>query len=153
MNVPNTEEIASERLHPLTVNISGDAELLVAGLPTDQERERARILKGIHDQISPQLLSAVFLTQILKEKLEAKELEESVMAAELSEALIKMIDGLWRFWIHLVRLHLPLNLYHFAAATGLAFTGFPNAFSITSAATSKPQVSRRTFWNQRALLR
>ena len=94
MNVPSTEEIASERLNPITVNISGDAELLVAGLPTDQESERARILKGIHDEISPQLLSAVFLTQILKEKLEAKELEESVMAAELSEALIKVIDGL-----------------------------------------------------------
>ena len=94
MHVPNAEEIAGQRLNPLTINISRDAELLVAGLPTDQERERARILKGIHDEISPQLLSAVFLTQRLKEKLEAKGVEESVMAAELSEALIKVIDGL-----------------------------------------------------------
>ena len=94
MNVLNTEEIAHDRSNPLTVNITGDSELPLAVLPTEQERERARILKGIHDQISPQLLSAVFLAQILKEKLAAKELEESVMAGELSEALIKVIEGL-----------------------------------------------------------
>jgi signal transduction histidine kinase len=94
MNVPTTEEIANNRVSPLIVNVAGGPELLLAALQTDQEKERARILKGIHDEISPQLLSAVFLTQILKEKLEAKELEESVMAAELSEALIKVIDGL-----------------------------------------------------------
>src|ERR1700760_1759568 len=84
MNVPNTEEIANDRINPLTVNIAGDAEVLLPALQKDQERERARILKGIHDEISPQLLSAVFLAQILKENLEAKELEESVMANELS---------------------------------------------------------------------
>ena len=92
--MPTTEEIDNNRVSPLIVNVAGDPELLLAALQTDQEKERARILKGIHDEISPQLLSAVFLTQILKEKLEAKELEESVMAAELSEALIKVIDGL-----------------------------------------------------------
>ena len=94
MNVPTTEEIANNRVSPLIVNVARDPELLLAALQTDQEKERARILKGIHDEISPQLLSAVFLAQILKEKLEAKEQQESVMAAELSEVLIKVIDGL-----------------------------------------------------------
>jgi signal transduction histidine kinase len=94
MTVPNTEEIAKNKVNRLTVNIAGNSELLLAALRTDQEKERARILKGIHDEISPQLLSAVFLAQILKEKLEAKEQPESVMAAELSEVLVKVIDGL-----------------------------------------------------------
>jgi len=45
-----------------------------------QERERARVLKRIHDEISPQLLSAVFLAEILKEKLEGKERQLSTKA-------------------------------------------------------------------------
>ena len=86
MNVPNVQEIAHDQISPLIANSAGDSQPLVVAMIRGQERERARILKGIHDETSPQLLSAVFLAQILKEKLEAKEQQESVMAAELSEA-------------------------------------------------------------------
>ena len=94
MNVSNIEEIAGNWISQAIVTSAGDSQPLVAAVKIGQERERARILKGIHDEISPQLLSAVFLAQILKEKLEEKELEESDMAARLSEVLIKLIDGL-----------------------------------------------------------
>jgi hypothetical protein len=94
MNVSNIEEIAGNWISQAIFTSAEDSQPLVAAVKIGQERERARILKGIHDEISPQLLSAVFLAQILKEKLEGKELEESDMAARLSEVLGKLIDGL-----------------------------------------------------------
>ncbi len=39
-------------------------------------------------------LLAVFLAQILKEKFEGQEREESDMATRLSDVLVKVIDGL-----------------------------------------------------------
>jgi hypothetical protein len=94
MNVPNVQEIAHDQISPLIANSAGDLQPLVVAMIRGQERERARILKGIHDEISPHLLSAVFLAQILKEKLEGKERDESDMATRLSKVLIKVIDGL-----------------------------------------------------------
>jgi hypothetical protein len=79
MNVPNTEEMANDRISPSIVNSAGDSQPLVHAVKRGRERERARILKGIHDEISPQLLSAVFLAQTLKEKLEGQERDESDM--------------------------------------------------------------------------
>jgi hypothetical protein len=93
MSVPNIED-ANNGISPLIVSSAGDSRPLIVAMKMGQERERARILKGIHDEISPQLLSAVFLAQIIKENLEEKELEESDMAARLSEVLVKVIDGL-----------------------------------------------------------
>jgi signal transduction histidine kinase len=94
MNVVNIEEIASDRISPSVVSSEGESQLLVVAIKRGRDRERARILKGIHDEISPQLLSAVFLAQILKEKLEGQEREESDMATRLSDVLVKVIDGL-----------------------------------------------------------
>jgi hypothetical protein len=94
MNVMNIEEIANDRISPSIVSSDGDSKLLVVAMKRGRETERARILKGIHDEISPQLLSAVFLAQILKEKFEGQEREESDMATRLSDVLVKVIDGL-----------------------------------------------------------
>jgi signal transduction histidine kinase len=93
MSVPNIED-ANNAISPLIVSSAGDSRPFIVAMKMGQERERARILKGIHDEISPQLLSAVFLAQIIKENLEEKELDESDMAARLSEVLVKVIDGL-----------------------------------------------------------
>jgi hypothetical protein len=93
MNVPNIQ-VAHDQISPLIANSDGDSQPLVVAMIKGQERERARILKGIHDEISPHLLSAVFLAQILKEKLEGQEPDESDMATRLSKVLIKVIDGL-----------------------------------------------------------
>jgi hypothetical protein len=73
---------------------AGDSQPFVAAMKIGQQTERARILKGIHDEISPQLLSAVFLAQILKEKLEGQERDESDVVTRLSEVLVEVIDGL-----------------------------------------------------------
>lgn len=94
MNVSNIEESLKDRIYPSMVSSAGDSQPLVVAMKIGQDSERARILKEIHDEISPQLLSAVFLAQILKEKLDGKGLDESDLAATLSEVLVKIIDGL-----------------------------------------------------------
>jgi signal transduction histidine kinase len=94
MNVPNIEEIAHDRLSWSIVNSAGDSQPFVVAMKIGQQTERARILKGVHDEISPQLLSAVFLAQILKEKLEGQERDESDVVTRLSEVLVEVIDGL-----------------------------------------------------------
>jgi signal transduction histidine kinase len=94
MNVPNIAEIAHDRISPSIVNSAEDSQPLVVAIRIGQERERGRILKEIHDEISSQLLSSVFLAQILKEKLEGEGRDESEMATRLSEILVEVIDGL-----------------------------------------------------------
>jgi hypothetical protein len=61
MNVPNIQEIAHDQISPLIANSAGDSQPLVVAMIRGQERERARILKGIHDEISPHLLKGDLL--------------------------------------------------------------------------------------------
>jgi hypothetical protein len=51
MNVPNIEEMANDKIFPWLVISAGNSQLLVLAMKRGRERERARILKGVHDEI------------------------------------------------------------------------------------------------------
>src|ERR1700733_15010994 len=56
--------------------------------------ERQRILKQIHDQVSPKLLAAVFAAQMALEKLGEKDSAASEQVANASATVIEAIDRL-----------------------------------------------------------
>jgi hypothetical protein len=59
-----------------------------------RDAERQRILKLIHDEVSPKLLAAVFTSQVTFEKLEAKGFQERETVAQTTAAIIEAIDRL-----------------------------------------------------------
>jgi hypothetical protein len=57
-----------------------------------QEEERARIAQAFHDEVSSELLTAIFKVELAKEKLESSESSQAEVISELSEIVSGAIE-------------------------------------------------------------